>query len=249
LFRGATLYSCEDLPSRSILSDKITNKRVPNNIIDKNTRRERNLPSRLRDVTTYHRRIIGVIDYYFQARVSRQVDYADIFSTNVFILSPSDNILVILAKSNDASNVKNIITKVIDDTQSEVQYFTLLEITTDQMRELAMRVRNSHENNWCDRPRFSHEAGRYHGHVFHDYSNGVGECVLDSAEFEDEFPNATGLSPIIKYFQCENLDPIESARPKTMRFKHEGQISTSASYNFEHWDYFLFDLVLPIIRG
>lgn len=238
-----------DLPSRSILSDKFTNKRIRNIITDKNTGRERNLPSRLRDVTTRHRRIIGVIDYYFQVRASRQLDYADIYSTNAFILSTSDNILVILSRSTDLDNVKNIITKIIDDTQSEVQFFAPLEIMPERMREIAFRIRNSNGNNWCDRPRFSHEALRYRNHVFSDYSDGVGECVMDSSEFIDEFPNATGFSPIIKYFTCDNLDPSESTRPKTMRFKHEGQISTSQSYNFEHWDHFLFDLVLPIIRG
>jgi len=133
LFKGATLYSCVDLPSRSILSDKFTTKRVRNIIIDKNTERERNLPSRLRDVTTRHGRIIGVIDYYFQVRASRQLDYADIYSTNAFILSPSTNILVILSRSTDVASVKNIITKIIDDSQSDVQFFTPLEITPDQM--------------------------------------------------------------------------------------------------------------------
>ena len=124
-----------------------------------------------------------------------------------------------------------------------------MEIAPEPMRAIAIRVRDSHSSNWCDRPRFSHTAKKYRGHVFSDYSDGDHQCVLESAEFADEFPNATGLSPVIKYYTCEMLDPEQSTTPKTMKFKTEGQISTSRPYNLEHWDHFLFDLVIPMVKG
>ena len=249
MFKGVTLYSCQDLPGRATLRDLIINGEIPNNIIDKNTQRNRNLPSILRDVTSRQNRIIGVVDYFFQDRASSNSRYQDVHSTSAFILSPTDNILAVLGKGTDAHPTKNLLSQIIDGTQNDVQYFTNLEIAPEPMLRIARRVRDSREDNWCERPRFSHEAERYHGHVYNDYADGDFNCIFDTAQFIDEFPNSTGFSPIIKYHSCDMLDPHADNRPKTMRFKHEGQISTSQPYNFENWDRFIFELVVPLLRG
>lgn len=251
MFQGATLYECQDLPPKTTLKDKFKNGKIKNIIIDKNTKKERNLPSELREVTTSkHGRILGVVDYYYQDRVSKHHKFSDDYMTSVFILSPDDDILVILGRSDIAVYVKNLITKIIDGTQTRVQHFSNLEIPPDPMEKIARRVSNSYEKNWCDRPRITHGAQRYKKrYAFHDYSYGDHNCILETAEFKTEVINSTGISPIVKFFKCEKLDPDISTQPKTMRFKHEGQISTSKNYNFEHWEYFLFDLVIPIIKG
>lgn len=248
MFRGTTLYSCQDLPARRILTERITNRQIPNQIIDKNNERRRNLPSVLRDVNVRAGRIIGVIDYFFQDRASKFSPYVDVHITSAFILSPTDNVLAVLGNGSDSSNIKNLLSQVIDGTQEDVQYFRNMEIPPDPMLEIGRRVRDSHNGNWCERPRFSHGLLPYNGHVFSDYANGDFNCIFDTVEFINEFPNATGFSPIIKYHMCEMLDPDVDNKPKTMRFKHEGQISTSKSYNFEHWDHFIFDLVVPVLR-
>ncbi len=248
MFRGAALFLCQDLPTFEELKTKIKNGKVPNKIVDKNNDRERDLPSRIRDITSKQGKIIGVVEYFFQARVSKQIKFSDIYSTHAFILYPNKNVLAILGTSVNATSVKNILTKLIDKSQSRVQYFTNFEISPEAMFKIAKKIRNSSTKNWCDRTRMSHMAQRYQEHTFTDYSDGRGNCVMDNSRFQIEFDNCTGFSPIIKYFKCPNLDPDLSSKPKTMKFKHEGEISTSRSYNFEHWDYFLFNLIIPIVN-
>ncbi|MHB8602015.1 MAG: hypothetical protein ACYC6W_09670 [Nitrosotalea sp.] len=249
MFSGITLYSCQDLPDKSILTEKFKDGKITNEIDDLNTRKKRNLPSILRDAQIKRDRIIGVIDYFYQDRVSNQIAYSDIHSTNAFILSPDDKILVILGIGSDAPFVKGIISKIIDDSQTDVQFFSNLEIPPEKMLKIGLKVRDSHKKNWCERPRFSHDAGAYKGHVFHDYANGDFNCIFETKEFNDEYEYTTGFSPIIKYFMCNNLDPNISTKPKTMRFKHEGQISTSKHYGFQDWQDFVFNLLLPIIKS
>ncbi len=249
MFSGITLYRCTDLPDKTTLTKKFKDGKINNKIIDLNTHKERNLPSILRDAQTRRDKIIGVIDYYFQARLSKQLPYQDISTTNAFMLSPDEKILVILSKGGDASSVKYIISKIIDDSQTSVQFFSPLEISPEKMKKIGLFVRNSNKKNWCDRPRFSHDAGKYKGHVFHDYSNGIGDCVFEDKDFNSEFDHTTGFSPIIKYFMCKNLDPDVSTTPKTMRFKHEGQISTSKHYDFEDWEDFVFHVIIPIMKS
>jgi hypothetical protein len=247
VYRGASLYRCVDLPSITKLSAKFKNGKINNVIVDKNTDRNRDLSSILSDVTTKNGRIFGVIEYHYQDRINKTVKFQDVYTRCTFILSTEDNILVILGRSSDIPDVKSIITKIIDDTQNRVQFFSELEIPPDKMLKLGLKVRNSSKGNWCDRPRFSHESGKFNGHVFHDYSNGVGNCVFETDDFKQELKNSTGFSPIIKFFKCEKLDPDTSNKPKTIRFKHEGKISTSLPYDFEYWEYFIFDLVIPIV--
>jgi hypothetical protein len=250
VFRGATLYTCLDLPSKSILAERIKNGKVDNIIEDKNSGKKRNLPSIVSDVTNKRGRIVGVIQYYYQDRVSKQVSYSDIYARCTFMLSTSDNVLAILGRGSDVPDAKGIITKMIDESgDSRVQYFTNLEISPDKMYALGLRVRNSYEGNWCDRPRFSHGATKYNGNTFHDYSKGDGNCAFDAPEFQDELDHCTGFSPIIKIFKCEKLDPSISNKPKTIKFKHEGQISTSKPYDFEDWEDFIFNLVVPSITN
>lgn len=249
MFSGITLYSCKDLPNKEILTTKFKDGEIINKIEDKNTYKERNLPSILRLAQTKRDRIIGVIDYFYQDRISKQVRYSDIYSTTAFILSPDDNILVILGAGSDAPSVKGMISKIIDNSQTDVQYFSNLELSPENMLKIGLRVRDSYKKNWCARPRFSHDAGTYKGHTFHDYANGDNNCIFETKEFLDEYEYTTGFSPIIKYFMCKNLDSDISSRPKTMRLKHEGQISTSKHYDFEDWEDFIFNVVIPILKG
>lgn len=249
MYRGVTLYSCNDLPSKSILTEKFKNGKISNIIEDKNNGRKRDLPSILSDATSKHGRIVGVIQYYYQDRVNKQVPYADFYTRCTFMLSTEDNVLAILGRGNDVPDVKSIITKIIDNSQDSVQYFRMLEIPPKKMYKLGLRIRNSFNGNWCDRPRFSHGATKYKGHVFHDYSNGDGNCAFDSTGFKDELDHSTGFSPIIKIFKCEKLDPIVSNKPKTIKFKQEGQISTSQPYDFEYWEDFIFNLVIPTVKN
>ena len=249
MFRGATLFLCQDLPTFETLKTKIKNGKVSNKTVDKNNDRERDLPSRIRNTTTKQGKIIGVVDYFFQARVSKQIKYSDIFSTHAFILYPDKNILAILGPSLNANSVKNIITKLIDSSQSQVQYFVNFEISPKAMLKIAKKVRSSYSKNWCDRTRMSHTAQRLDGHTFTDYSDGPGNCVMDNPKFQRAFDNCTGFSPIIKFFKCVNLDPDLTSKSKTIKFKHEGEISTSRSYNYEYWDYFLFDLIIPVVNA
>ena len=249
MFRGVTLYSCADLPLKATLVEKFKNGKINNIIIDKNTEKKRDLPSYLSDVAVKRGKIVGVIEFWYQDRISKQVKYQDIFSRCTFILSTEHNVLAILGRGSDVPDVKTIITRIIDDSQDSVQFFTMLEIPPDKMYEVGLRVRDSFDDNWCDRPRFSHGATAYDGHVFHDYSNGDGNCAFDATTFRAELDNCTGFSPVIKFFKCEKLDPVQSNKPKTIKFKHEGQISTSKPYDFEDWEDFIFNLVVLIIKS
>jgi len=251
MFRGATIFHYSDpLTSREIKIKLKKSTSIENLIDDKNTDRERNLVTIIRDVSEKQGRVLGVIDYYFQARVSKQVKYADIFDTFAFIISPSDNILVVLGKSANADKARNQISKCLyGDKSEEIQYFEPIIIKPDSMLEIALVVRDSHEKNWCDRPRFSHIRTRRTPHVFHDYSDGPGNCVLETKEFKSEFGDCIGFSPIIKYKKCSYLDPNETRTSKTIRFKHEGQISTSTSHEFEYWEFFIFDCMLKIMKN
>lgn len=248
MYRGATLYSCKDLPNMSILTEKFKNKEIENIEENMNTGKKMNLPTTLRDVENKNERLVGVIEFSYQARLNKRVPYQVVPTRCTFILSPNEKILAILGRGTDVPDVKHIITRIIDDTQKKVQYFTNLEILPDKMYKLALRVRKSYKKNWCDRPRFSHENRKYDGHVFNDYSNGLGNCVFDSKKFAAELKNCSGFSPIVKFFKCEKLDPNLTNKPKTIKFKQEGQIATSQPYDFEDWEDFIFNLVVPSIK-
>ena len=247
MYKGVALYPSQDLPGKSALKKIIVNGKIPNHITDKNNEKERNLPSILKNVKSDHGRIIGVIDYYYQDRASKYSKFQDVYSTHAFILSPDNNILVVLGKGTHAPAIKNLLSELIDNTQNAVKYFKKLKIEPESMLRIAKKVRDSHKDNWCMRPRFSHEAQPYNDHVYNDYANGGTNCIFNTAEFTDEFPNCTGFSPVIKYHSCDMLDPQIDVKPKTMRLKHEGQISTSRSYDFENWDRFIFELVIPLL--
>jgi len=147
MLKGATLFHYSDpLTTEEIIKKlkKLTS--IENIIVDKNNDKERNLLTSIHNVVKKQSRVLGVIDYYFQARISTQIKYSDIFDTYAFIISPSDNILIILGKTTNIDKVRNQISKCLyGNTSEDIQYFESMDIKPKPMLDIALTIRNSHK--------------------------------------------------------------------------------------------------------
>ena len=241
------LFVYEDPLTNKAIYDKLSKiKTIDNFVIDKSNRdQEINVECGISGVEKNSNGTHGTFIYNEQLKERDSEKYRIYPTPQYFTIAPSQKLVIIYGKADNAKKIKTILDEFLHSNESNIQNFKGYEISKSKMKTVCKNIiLKANEGNYCERPRITHGNKKFQGHSFHDYSNGVGKCTMNTKEFDKEFPNATGISPILKVKYCPYLMDESVSGYKTIRFKKEGTIYFSGSAYPSEWLVFLSKTIL-----